>query len=247
MTKLAERLTPYVLTSAILALTAAGCVSGKVTVQALPEIEKYRVKTIVILPFETLSTPQRTDTPSTEFFVPWSAKRSEMSVAVPPATERLDRPTTAVPSYAAEKVTRMFYGRLRNWQGIRVLSTDETAQAVKALGTEASGVPLEQRARQVAVRLGADAALVGRILVYQEREGSKLGANPAATVGFEVKLLTPDGTTLWVGNYYEKQRPFNEDFLGSVQRGFVFVTAEELAEYGAERLVQSFPFGGPAK
>ena len=114
---------------------------------------------------------------------------------------------------------------------------------MKALGSATQGLTPEERARQVAQRLSADAALLGRVLVYRERVGSKLGADPAA-VGFEVKLVAADGTILWVGNYYEKQRPMNEDFIGSVQRRFAFVTAEELAEYGAERVIRSFPFGG---
>ena len=93
---------------------------------------------------------------------------------------------------------------------------------------------------------GPIAALSGKVLVYQERVGSRLGADPPAAVGFEVKLVAPDGIVLWEGNYYEKQRPMTEDFLGFVQRYGVFVTAEELAAYGAEELADAFPYGGAA-
>ena len=82
--------------------------------------------------------------------------------------------------------------------------------------------------------------------MYQERVGSRLGADPPAAVGFEVKLVAPDGMVLWVGNYYEKQRPMTEDFAGFIQRYGVFVTAEELAAYGAAELADVFPFGGAA-
>ena len=36
----------------------------------------------------------------------------------------------------------------------------------------------------------------------------------------------------------------NEDLVGFLQRGGVFVRAEELADYGAEQLIRQFPFGG---
>jgi hypothetical protein len=48
---------------------------------------------------------------------------------------------------------------------------------------------------------------------------------------------------LWEGNYYERQRPMTEDLLGFVQRYGTFVTADELAAYGATELADDFPFG----
>lgn len=94
----------------------------------------------------------------------------------------------------------------------------------------------------LAKQLKADAALIGQVLVYQERSGSRLGADPPATVGFEVKLVAGDGQLLWVGNYYERQRPMTEDFMGFIQR-WAFVTAEELAQYGTGEILDQFPFG----
>ena len=35
----------------------------------------------------------------------------------------------------------------------------------------------------------------------------------------------------------------NEDVIGFIQRRGMFVTAEELASYGVERMLQEFPFG----
>jgi hypothetical protein len=95
----------------------------------------------------------------------------------------------------------------------------------------------------VAQQLKADASLIGQVLVYQERVGGRFGANPPATVGFEVKVVAADGQVLWVGNYYERQRPMIEDMMGFVQRWGMFVTAEELATYGVDHLLLEFPFG----
>ncbi|HET8580626.1 MAG TPA: hypothetical protein VFL31_06485 [Nitrospiraceae bacterium] len=224
-------------------LVFSGCLlSSKVKTETLPAVEKYRVKTVVVMPFEELSTPQIADSMSQELLVPGGAKRSDISVSPPPSPDRKDRPTITVPAYAGGKVAEIVYRKLLNREGVRALSPDEAAQAIKVLGPAVQGLASDHVARQVAGRLSADAALLGKVLVYQERVGSKLGADPAA-VGFEVKLIAADGETLWVGNYYEKQRPMNEDLLGFVQR-WGFVTAEELAEYGAEHVIRDFPYGG---
>lgn len=246
----ALRLTSHVLGPALLILALAGCAPTKVTIETSPKLEGYLVKTMVVMPFDVLSTPQIPERPGPDFFVPPGAKRSDITIpAIPKSPEGQkfgeEKDRVAVPSYAADKITQMFYGRLKSREGLRVISPEEAGRTVKALGASAKGTSPEQLARQVAGRLSADVALIGKVLVYQERVGSKLGADPAA-VGFEVKLVGADGTVLWTGNYYEKQRPMNEDFLGFVQRGGVFVTAEELAEYGTERVIREFPFGTPA-
>jgi hypothetical protein len=62
-------------------------------------------------------------------------------------------------------------------------------------------------------------------------------------VGFEAKVVAADGQVLWEGNYYEKQRPMIEDMKGFLERGGLFVTAEELAIYGVEHMLLEFPFG----
>jgi hypothetical protein len=169
-----------------------------------------------------------------------------MTVSVPPAGERHAVQAAAVPEAAAEKVARSFYGKLKDWEGLNVFSPDDAAAALKKVEAEGGGIVPEQRAAAVAVKMSLDAAIVGRVVVYQERKGSKLGGETAA-VGFEVKLVAADGTTLWVGNYYEKQKPLTEDAKGSIERGFVFVTADELIEYGTARLAEQFPFGARAK
>ena len=58
-----------------------------------------------------------------------------------------------------------------------------------------------------------------------------------------MKAVAADGQVLWVGNYYERQRPMSEDFIGFLQRSGMFVTAEELAEYGVDEMLKVFPFG----
>ncbi len=233
-------------------LIAAGLLAGcafqsKVTSAVSANIDKYHVKMVVVLPFDTLVTSQITESrPYDELVPPQGVRRSDMSVAVPPSGERYTTQVAGVPAAAAEKVSRSFYGKLKNWEGLNVFSPDDAAAALKKLETEGGEAIPEQRAAKVAAKMSLDAAIIGRVVVYQERKGSKLGGETAA-VGFEVKLIAVDGATLWVGNYYEKQKPLNEDARGFAEHGGVFVTADELVEYGTAHLADTFPFGAKSK
>ncbi len=240
--KNASRVTLHVLAAVVLSACAF---TPKVTTQTFPEIDRYNVKTVVVLPFESVKTLQATESISVELAAPAGIKRSNIEV-VPSSGQRLDRPTSGIPEHASERITRIVYGKLSILEGLTVFSPDDATAAIKSLAGQEEPVKPSVRAGQVAAKMAADAALIGRVLVYQERKGSKLGGETAA-VGFEIKLISPDGATLWAGNYYEKQKPFTEDAKGFAERGGVFVTADELAEYGATRLIDQFPFGAKAK
>lgn len=222
-----------------------GCSGPKVTTQVSDELSRYQIQTIALLPFTSLGTPQVRDPADMYMSTPQSVKGSDISMGVPPGVETQLKQTTTVPAYAAEKVTQLFWTRLKNRLGVVVLPPTQAAIAkVPAQpAEEMANATLERQAADVAARLKADAALMGQVLVYQERAGGKLGANPPATVGFELKAVATDGQVLWVGNYYERQKPLIQDFLGFVQHGGVFVTAEELAQFGADQVLKTFPFG----
>ena len=219
-----------------------GCGPTKVTTVTSPAAKAHQVQTVIVLPFMRLATPQVLDSRAPDFSVPRGVKRSDIEIAIPPASaEAAGRETTTVPPFAPEKVTDLVYRKLQGRKGLRVLPASE---AIHAMKTQKSGDAevTEQGAKDMAMKAGADGALIGRVLIYRERDGSRWGADPAV-VGFEVKLVGADGQTLWTGNYYEKQRPLIEDFVGFWQHGFGFVTAEKLAEYGAKRLACEFPYG----
>ncbi len=236
---------------AVCGLIAAGLLAGcafkpKVTSQASEEIDKYKVRTVVVLPFDALTTAQVTgERPYDNITPPQGALRSDMLPEVIPMGERHAEQVAGVTPTEAERVTRSFYGKLKNREGLKVYSPDTALSALAIVKKGSGEAAAEQRAAKVAQAMSLDAALIGRVLVYQERKGSKLGGETAA-VGFEVKLVSADGTVLWAGNYYEKQKPFTEDALGSIQRGFMFVTADELIEYGTTKLAGQFPFGATA-
>lgn len=228
-----------------LALLIVGCSGAKVTTKSSNELPRYQIQTLALVPFTSLKTPQLHDQRNSYFSTPEGALGSDISIAVPPDAEAPSRQTATVPDYAADKVTQFFWKRLRAKEGVRVLPPGEMAKVTIAAAEATKSTP-EMAAANLAKRLKADAVLVGQVLVFQERVGSRMGASPAAAVGFEVKVVAADGQVLWVGNYYERQRPMSEDFMGFIHR-WAFVTADELAQYGVDEVMKEFPFGSQAK
>ena len=225
-----------------LALLTLGCAGEKVTTKSSPQLSQYLVRSVVVLPFHTLATPQVTRRQVTEPLPTEGALKSDIEMIPGRSAQRPRQDTAAVPQETGDKIARMFSRKLRHKGGLTVHSPAEAAIEIVNVKSVDEDLKMEEEAKRVAVRLKADAALVGLVRVYQERVGSKYGAVPAA-VGFEVMLVARDGRKLWAGSYYEKQRPATEDFDGFWKRGFGFVTAQELAEYGVEQLLGEFPYG----
>jgi hypothetical protein len=226
-------------------LAVAGCSGSKVTTKVSAELPRYQIRTIALVPLTTLTTPQvreARDLSRPLFSAPEGARRSDITIAVPPDKEQPARQTVKVPIDAGATVTQLLWSRLSTRQGVTVLAPSESVKALTSKATPQSPAG-QSPAVTVAQQLKADASLIGQVLVYQERVGGRFGANPPATVGFEVKVVAADGQVLWVGNYYERQRPMIEDMMGFVERWGMFVTAEELATYGVDHLLLEFPFG----
>jgi hypothetical protein len=224
-------------------MMAAACSGSKVTTQTSAELPRYQIRTIALMPFTTLATPQVKDSADMYLSTPQSVRRSDISLGVPPNVESPLKQTVTVPGYAAGKITQLFWARLKSRQGLTVLPPADALKAAAQMSSETDSFTPERQTATLATALKVDAALMGQVLVYQERSGSRLGANPPASVGFEVKVVAPDGQVLWVGNYYERQQPMTQDLVGYIQHGGVFVTAEELAEYGVDKVLKTFPFG----
>ncbi|MBI3357481.1 MAG: hypothetical protein HY038_12070 [Nitrospirae bacterium] len=220
----------------------AGCSGSKVTTKSSNELSRYKIQSIALMPFTSMATPQVRNQGDLLFSTPESVLRSDISMSVPLSAEPPPKQTFTVPDYAAEKVTQLFWKRLQSREGVRVLSPGDSVKAAPNVVLPAKATP-ETTAAAIAKELKVDAALIGQVLVYQERVGNRLGASPPASVGFEVKVVAGDGQVLWVGDYFERQRPMSEDLMGFLQR-WAFVTAGELAEYGVDEIVKEFPFGG---
>ncbi len=88
----------------------------------------------------------------------------------------------------------------------------------------------------------ANAILTGVVRRWVERDGSASGVRHPASVWLALELRNDTGRPIWTGTYEETQAPLSED-VGSLprawERGFRWVTAEELADYGVRQLVRA--------
>jgi len=98
---------------------------------------------------------------------------------------------------------------------------------------------------QLGKELDVDFVLVGYLFRFEERIGSRIGAEKPASVGFDVHLLrVKDGKRVWDGKFDETQQALSENLLkiGSfVRRGAAWLKAEELSSVGMDEMIKRLP------
>ena len=139
---------------------------------------------------------------------------------------------------ASETVTARVATALVQWGGLEAVPPGDTQ-----LWLQNVSAPSDPRrlGRELSSAFGVDAILTGRVRRYSPREGGPRGASRPASVWFDLELRTPGGELLWEASYDEVQRSVSEDpgsFGRWRERGFRWVTAEELTRYGARELMQ---------
>ena len=232
----------------VLALGIMGCAPDTVTVKTHPTFAPVSIKTVAVIPFtaikgspsvyQSLGNLPPPDVGSSEI-------RPSFSESASPVPHRPHSTQVSVPSVAAEKVTEMVYANLKLRPGLKTLSAYEVMQALKRTSLKPSKLLAPQLAQELGKVLSLDAVIVGQVRVYRERDGQKFAAIPAA-VGFDVQLINAkNGTVIWMGDYFEEQKPLTEDLKGFFERGGKWVTAEELARSGAKRVMERLPLGKP--
>jgi hypothetical protein len=139
---------------------------------------------------------------------------------------------------------------LRELEGSGRYEPIRPEEVLRVLGTreiDLSSAPPATVCQIVSRELGADAILFTRVRRFVSRRGRGTGVARPASVWFELALRAPDGELLWRGEYDETQQGLTDDPLSlrrSIARRFRWVTAEELARYGAGELVGRMP-GSP--
>ena len=114
-------------------LAVVGCSGSKVTTKSSGELPRYQIRTIALVPFTTLATPQVRDIVDLTFSVPPEVRRSDMGMAVPPNIEQSLRQTVTVPTGAGDIVTQLLWSRLQHRQDVTVLLPGEAAKALAML------------------------------------------------------------------------------------------------------------------
>ena len=225
-----------------------GCVPSKVQVQSAPQFDPSTLSSLAILPFQALQAPQRgyghmreglrdPEEIRTQFRLPGADQ-------VGPSDSSQD--LYSVSDAAAKFITARVESMLRARSALRVIGASEASLSART-DDEGSNASMRALAKEVGNRLNVDGVIMGMVRTYREREGSRIGAKPAA-VGFEMFLVQPsNGTVLWKGEFFEEQKPLTQDVVGFFEKSGGFVTARELSEIGVRKVLETFPVGKPSQ
>jgi hypothetical protein len=151
---------------------------------------------------------------------------------------------SASPETAAELVARFMTDAIAK-RGIQVIPASDLAIAFNAQGLKAADVNPRTAAELAAREFGATAIMVGQVSRYRERGGEKYGSTSAASVAFNVTIYAADPVQrVWSSQFDETQRALSENIINARRYpggGTRWLTAAELAQWGAESAVGTLP------
>ena len=242
-----RRPTRWLSVSLLLLWGCGACAPEPLTITSHPQFAPQAITKVAIAPFRAVKRKQgtaltfRTAPPSDpeNLQIPQSLGSDSSSLV----SDRSRLIHVSVPDSVPDMIQHMVYSQLRLNPRVRIIPPETVGQILDGHERSARERDPQEIARLLGQRLAVDAVLEGVIRVYREREGTKFGALPAA-VGFEIRLVgAQDGRVLWVGDYFEEQKPLTHDVMGFFERGGTFVTAEDLARAGVARVLQRLPLG----
>jgi hypothetical protein len=160
-------------------------------------------------------------------------------------------------------VCKGIYGSGEVVAGAPIALTREIYQKMEALGTfrvipvekveEARSGSIQMRLEPDPVRsavplgkeLHADFVMVCHLFRFEQRVGSAIGVDKPASVAFDLHLFrTRDGARVWDGSFDETQKALFDNLLRAgafFREGAKWVTAEELAAVGMDKLLKALP------
>lgn len=156
--------------------------------------------------------------------------------------------TTATNEEVVKMITR-FVSESLMARGVSVVAADDFAAALADAGIDPAQ-PENRRpvANLAAFQFRADGVVVGQVMRFRDRTGQSLAAANPASVGFTVTLYdAPAARRLWSGTFEETQQALNENLLNARRYpggGTRWLTAQELAKWGAQEMSSSMPVSG---
>jgi hypothetical protein len=142
-------------------------------------------------------------------------------------------------------LTRFLYEKIEALGTFKVLPLEKVEKVLTPSVKEQFEEKPIPSAIQMGKELEADFILVGYLFRFEERIGSRIGAEKPASVGFDVHLLRlRDQKRVWDGKFDETQRPLSENVLkiGSFfRRQASWLSAEELASVGMDEMLKKLP------
>jgi hypothetical protein len=148
------------------------------------------------------------------------------------------------PAIAAELVARFITEAIAK-RGIEVIPASDLSTALNAQGLKPTDINPRTAAEVAAAEFGATAIMIGQVSRYRERKGESYGSTGAASVAFNVTIYTADPVQrVWSSQFDETQRPLSEHIINARRYpggGMRWLTAAELAQWGAESAVDTLP------
>jgi hypothetical protein len=203
----------------------AGCASGRPLQKPVEPIE---MGDILVLPFQNLHETCGIDISFRCPFVGITYQISEIREG------------------AIEFLTNNLFSRLQSREDLNLIEPEQSLGARSVLLSKSNEELSEKELILETARItGADSVIVGRVFRYKERVGTAYSVDAPASVAFDLLLIrVSDGQLLWVGRFNETQKTLFENLfrLSTVfKRSIRWHTANELADYGLEEVLENFP------
>lgn len=150
-----------------------------------------------------------------------------------------------VDSRAETVLSDLLFEKLKDKPDIILLTPGQSKGLWADALARSGGMPYTKILQRIGEKSGTDAVLYGRIFRYEEREGRAYSVQRPASVAFDLHLVrTSDGVIIWKGRFDETQTSLMENILrfpSYLKRGFKWLTADELAEEGVDKVMEDFP------
>ena len=142
-------------------------------------------------------------------------------------------------------LTRLLYGKIEALEKFKILPLEKVEEVLNPSAKKQFEEKPIPSAIQIGKDLNVDFILVGYLFRFEERIGSRIGAEKPASVGFDVHLLrVRDGKRVWDGKFDETQQALSTNLLniGSFfRRKASWLTAEELSSVGMNEMLKRLP------
>jgi hypothetical protein len=156
-----------------------------------------------------------------------------------------------VPNAVADRLTDILFDRLARGETYELVTPDQTRGTISNLVSMDRVLSEIEIYKRVGQLFSADAILIGYVYRWRERLGTAYGVRDAASVAFDLNLISPaDGRFLWKGRFDKTQRSLSEDLFDMdtfVRSKGHWLTAEELSEIGLDDILEEFPGGKVTK
>jgi len=153
--------------------------------------------------------------------------------------------TSTSPGEPEKIIEEIFIKKLMAQKQIVLMPIDRSRGAYMRIRADSFKATPREIFEKVGKELGADGVLAGYVYRYREREGYEYAVKQPASVAFGVHLLSvTDGAFVWKGIFDKTQRTLMEnvfDVSTFIRGRGKWVTAEQLSEEGADKILETFP------